>query len=151
MKTAARRTALALAAAILIAPALTGCTGMVEGFIEQATDGQVNVSIGSLPDGWPAEIPVIEGDIIGGGAAPDDSGNTGWNVTITAKEDSFTEIKGQLEGAGFTQVETPDVDGTDALASGMFSNGTYGVLVAVSGAEGSFVANYTVIEGEFSN
>ena len=151
MTTAARRTALALAAAILIAPALTGCTGMLEGIIEQATDGQVNVSIGSLPDGWPAEIPVIDGDIIGGGAAPDDSGNTGWNVTITAKEDSFATIQSQLEGAGFTRVETPDVDGTDALASGMFSNGTYGVLVAVSGAEGSFVANYTVIEGEFSN
>ena len=28
--------------------------------IEQATGGEVNVSIGNLPDGWPAEVPVIE-------------------------------------------------------------------------------------------
>lgn len=150
MKTAARRTALALAAAILVAPALTGCTGLIEGVIEQATDGQVDVSFGSLPDGWPEEVPVIDGEIIAGGGADDDSGNPGWNVTVTVDEGAFDEIKAQLEGAGFTQVDAPDLDSSDTVSSGAFSNDSYGVLVAVTGGEGNFVANYTVVTGGVS-
>jgi len=146
MKSSAR-IAIALAATLLIAPALTGCGGL-EGIIEQATGGEVNVSIGSLPDGWPTEVPVIDGEIIAGGTAAADDGSPGWNVTIKVDAaTAFGEIKSQLEGAGFTQLDAPDVDGSEEVTSGAFKNDNYGVIVAVTGADGNFIANYTVVEG----
>lgn len=139
--------AIALATALVLSPVLTGC-GALEGIIEQATGGEVNVSIGSLPDGWPAEVPVIDGEIIGGGTANTDDGAPGWNVTIKVEsEAAYDEIKAQLEAAGFEDLQTGDVDGSEQVASGGFKNDNYGVLVAVTGAEGNYVANYTVIEG----
>ena len=139
--------AIALTAALVLSPALTGC-GMLEGIIEQASDGAIDVSMGSLPDGWPAEVPVIDGEIIVGGAADTDDGTPGWNVTITVDDAAaFDAIAAQLEDAGFTQVDVPDTDGSADVASGAFSNENYGVYVAVTGADGKFVANYTVIEG----
>jgi hypothetical protein len=139
---------IALATALAIAPALTGCSAR-EGIINEATGGEVNVSIGRLPDGWPAEVPVIEGDILGGGAANSDDGTPGWNVTITVDDESaFDAIASQLTDAGFEPVDAGQLDGGDNLTSGMFKNDSYGVIVAVTGAEGNYVANYTVVEGD---
>lgn len=141
-------TVIALATALVLAPALTGC-GALEGIIEQATGGEVNVSIGSLPDGWPAEVPVIDGEIIGGGTADTDDGTPGWNVTIKVDDESaFDDIAAQLGEAGFESLDAGDLDGGENLTSGMFKNDTYGVIVAVTGADGNFVANYTVVEGD---
>ena len=140
--------AIALATALVLAPALTGC-GAIEGIIEQATGGEVNVSIGSLPDGWPAEVPVIDGDIIGGGTANSDDGTPGWNATIKVDDESvFDDIAAQLTDAGFEKIDAGELDGGDTVTSGAFKNDTYGVFVAVTGADGSFVANYTVVEGD---
>lgn len=149
MSTTMRRTAvIALASALVFAPLLSGC-GVVEGLIEQATDGKVNVSTGKLPDGWPAEVPVIEGDILLGGVADDDEGSPVWNVTIKVEsEAAFADIQSQLEGAGFEHVDAGELDGGDTITSGAFKNDTYGVLVGVTGTDGNFVANYTVVEGD---
>jgi len=139
--------AIALATALLLAPALTGC-GAIEGIIEQATGGEVNVSIGSLPEGWPAEVPVIDGEIIGGGTANAEDGTPGWNATIKVEDETaYDDIKAQLEGAGFTTAEAGELDGGESITSGAFTNENYGVFVAVTGADGNFVANYTVVEG----
>lgn len=143
-------TAIALVAALLVTPALTGC-GMLEGIIEQASDGAIDVSMGSLPDDWPAEVPVIDGEIIVGGSANADDGTPGWNVTITVDDaTAYDAIKAQLEGAGFTEVELAETDGSADVASGAFSNANYGVYVAVTGTDGKFVANYTVVEGSIA-
>jgi hypothetical protein len=146
MKTTAR-IAIALAATLLIAPALSACSGL-EGIIEQATGGEVNVSMGSLPDGWPAEVPVIDGEILVGGTANSDDGTPGWNVTIKVENEAvFDDISAQLVGAGFESIDAGELDGGENITSGAFKNANYGVLVAVTGAEGNFVANYTVVEG----
>ena len=150
MNTRTRRitTAIAIASALVFAPMLSGC-GALEGIIEQATGGDLNVSIGQLPDGWPAEVPVIDGDIIGGGTAETDEGKPIWNVTIKVEsEETFAEIQTQLEGAGFEAVDAGELDGGDTITSGAFKNDTYGVLVAVTGSDGNFIANYTVAEGD---
>ena len=152
MNTRTRRltTAIAIASALVFAPVLTGC-GALEGIIEQATGGEVNVSMGNLPDGWPAEVPVIDGEILIGGTTTTDDGTPGWNVTIKVEsEETFAEIAAQLTDAGFESVDAGELDGGDAITSGAFKNANYGVLVAVTGAEGNFVANYTVVEGDLS-
>ena len=150
MKISARRSVmtLAIASALVLAPMLTGC-GAVEGIIEQATGGDVDVSMGSLPEGWPAEVPVADGDIIVGGKTTDEGGAPVYNATIKiASESVFDDIEAQLVGAGFEKVEAGDVDGGDSITTGFFKNATYGVVVAVTGTEGQFVANYTVVEGD---
>ncbi len=150
MNTHARRltTAIALASALVLAPVLTGCAAL-EGIVEQATGGQVNVSTGSLPDGWPADVPVIDGQILFGGTTKADDGTPIWNVTIKVEsETAFDSIATQLEGAGFASVDAGELDGGDTITSGAFKNDVYGVLVAVTGTDGNFVANYTVAEGD---
>jgi hypothetical protein len=149
MNTRTRRitTAIAIASALVFAPMLSGC-GALEGIIEQATNGEVDVSMGSLPDGWPDEVPVIDGQILVGGSADTDDGTPGWNVTIKVEsEAAFDEIAAQLTDAGFEPVDAGELDGGDTITSGAFKNANYGVLVAVTGADGNFVANYTVIQG----
>ena len=147
----ARSAAIAIAAALVLAPLLGGC-GAIAGIINQASDGKINVSVGELPEGWPEAVPVITGDILAGGKVLDDDGNPAWNATIKVEsEAAFADIQVQLEGAGFTQVDTGELDGGDTITSGAFKNDTYGVIVAVSGADGKFVANYTVVEGEPTN
>ena len=150
MKISARRsvTTIAIASALVLAPMLAGC-GAVEGIIEQATGGQVDVSMGSLPEGWPAEVPVTDGDIIVGGKTTDEGGAPVYNATIKVESEAvFADIEAQLLGAGFEKVEAGDVDGGDSISTGFFKNATYGVVVAVTGTEGQFVANYTVVEGD---
>lgn len=150
MKNSARgvATVVAIASALMLAPALTGC-GALEGIIEQATDGQVDVSMGSLPEGWPAEVPVIDGDVVVGGKTTDDDGAPVYNATIKVEsEAAYDEIEAQLIAAGFEKVEAGDVDGGDAITTGLFKNATYGVAVGVTGTQGAYVANYTVVEGD---
>lgn len=143
-----RSAALAIAGVLVFAPLLSGCAAL-EGIIEQATGGEVNVAIGHLPDGWPSEVPVIDGEILGGGVAEGDDGKPIWNTTIKVEsEAAFTDIQTQLEGAGFEHVDAGELDGGDTITSGVFKSDSYGVIVAVSGTDGNFVANYTVAEGD---
>lgn len=136
------RASIAILIALMSAPALAGCS-VAEGVIEQATGGDVNVSTGSLPEGWPTEVPVADGDIQFGGIV-DNSGTKVFNATISIAGDNPTAaIATQLEGAGFTApvAVAPTADG-GALA---YENDAWSVNVLVGRGDGStFVANYTV-------
>ena len=147
----ARSAAVALATALVLTPLLGGCS-VIAGIINQASDGKVNVSAGELPADWPTDVPVISGDILVGGKVLDDDGKPAWNATIKVEsEAAFGDIQTQLEGAGFTHVDAGELDGGDTITSGAFKNDVYGVIVAVTGADGNFVANYTVVEGDPAN
>ncbi|PPL16060.1 hypothetical protein GY24_13270 [Microterricola pindariensis] len=126
---------------LLGAPLLAGCSsvgdavgGAVTGAVEDATGGAV--SVGQMPAGWPSEVPVIEGDIVGGGKNPD--GSAGWVVVIkSTAADPVADAQAQLEAAGFTPPENftpeklPEVDGITG-ASYFGSNGKYVVMVVGS-------------------
>src|SRR5690606_10825634 len=82
------RAAMAIALAGVTASLLTGCFAnpveelvnrSVEGAIEEATGGDVNLS-GQLPADFPAEVPVVEGKI---GLSAGAGGTEGWIVAIT--------------------------------------------------------------------
>ncbi|MRG60786.1 hypothetical protein GE115_13040 [Agromyces sp. CFH 90414] len=124
----------ALVVAGFSATLLTGCffnpfeaaEQGVEEAIEGATGGEVNLG-GELPEGFPAEVPLIEGSITFSGGA---GGAEGWIVTIdpsTDAADAAAEAAAALEAAGFAK-ETA-FEGAD-LGAQIFSNGTYLVLVA---------------------
>ncbi|MGX5681533.1 hypothetical protein [Schumannella luteola] len=135
---------IALALAVAIAPALTGCFGNpVESIIEGATGGQVDLGGTTLPDGYPeAEVPIIDGEIVFGGSIGDASGAI-YNVTVKVSgESAIDDIKAQLEGAGFTTQVGGDTTGG---ATYIGNTDAWGVLVVVSDSgDNGWVANYTV-------
>lgn len=141
---------IAIALALLITPALSGCFGNpIEGIIEGATGGDVDLGGTSLPDGYPAsEVPVISGEILFGGAIGNDQGKV-YNVTIKVADASALDaIKAQLEGVGFTSEAGfggSTADGGTYIAK----TDKWGVLVVVSqDGQNGFVANYTVTSAD---
>lgn len=141
---------MAIAAALLSVPLLAGCANVndavgsaVSGAVQDATGGAVTV--GSMPEGWPTEVPVIEGDIVGGGKNPD--GTAGWVVVIkSTAADPVVDAQAQLEAAGFeapkdfVPEELPEVDGITG-ASYFAQNDNYVVMVV--GSEQGLL--YTVV------
>ena len=141
---------IAIALGVLAAPALTGCIGnpvesIVEGAVEQAGGGEVDLnSDGGVPDGFPSEIPLYDGTVIGGLGAGSVAEGGGWTVIIEVPdlEASFTSINDQLVAAGFESSFSGFTEGT---GSGMYSNGTYSVLLAVADdGSGQKTATYIV-------
>lgn len=136
-----RAAAASIVLSLLLVPALVGC-GAVEGIIEGATGGQVDLGGQSVPADFPSEVPLASGQVIFGLAAGKD-GEKVWNVTIKVESGAFASISDQLTSAGFALAEGSDA--TQAGKGGLFSSDKYGVLVVVSddGSNGT-VANYTV-------
>jgi hypothetical protein len=99
------RMSLALLAILAVGPALAGCSdaqvqGAVNGAVQGATDGDVSLG-GTLPDGWPTEIPVIDGEIKFG-AGNTTNGDQGWVVTVASSAaDPLADAKQKLVDAGF--------------------------------------------------
>jgi hypothetical protein len=96
-----------------------------------------------VPEDFPSEVPLIDGEVVSGfgvGKAPEKA----WNVTIKVPDASALEvIKAQMEGAGFTS----DIDDAaiGGITGGMYSNGSYSVLIVVAeDGNGAWAAAYTV-------
>lgn len=147
LRTRSRFTApLAIALALVLTPALSGCFGNpVEGIIEGVTGGDVDLGGTSVPEGYPTtEVPLIAGDILFGAAIGNAEGKV-FNVTVKVQDASALDaIKAQLEGVGFTSEGA--LEGvTDQGGTYIATTDKWGVLVVVSqdGSNG-FVANYTV-------
>lgn len=136
---------IALALALVITPALSGCfANPIEQIVEGATGGDVSLPGQSIPADFPAEVPLYDGEVTFGLGLGNTDGKA-WNVTIRVPDIAAADdIKTQLEGAGFTQNEA-GVGGTTADgATLIYANATYTVLVVVTSDANGFVANYTV-------
>jgi hypothetical protein len=137
------RMGLALVALLAVVPALAGCTDAevqdaVNGAVQGATDGDVSLG-GSLPDGWPAEIPVIDGEI-SFGAGNITNGDQGWVVTVASSAaDPLADAEQMLVDAGFAPDTSTSANVGDVGVVSL-TNATY--LVTVVGTpDGVF---YTV-------
>jgi hypothetical protein len=141
-----------LALATVLALSLTGCfANPVEGIVEQVIEDQTGVDVdvdadgtgASLPEGWPAEVPVPAGTIVASFA----SGGT-YSVTIQlADENAGQAGLDALISAGFAVETEADFGGlksyvlfADALAVtyawGSDDNGTSTLNMAVTPREG---------------
>ena len=134
---------IALAVAVVLAPLLSGCFGNpLESVIEGATGGEVDLGGASVPDGFPREVPLYDGEITYGvslGSEPD----TIYNVTMRVPDVSALDSAAkQLEDAGFTiQMQGPaTADGGTVIAD----SDAFGVLLVVAKDGDGFVANYSV-------
>jgi hypothetical protein len=112
---------------------LSGCSGetigtAVDGAVNEATGGDVSLG-GQLPEGWPAEIPVIDGDI-GFGASNSADGDRGWVLTITTSaEDPLADATAKLEAAGFIADTRATANVGDAGVVAL-TNETWAVVIA---------------------
>jgi hypothetical protein len=138
----------AIVLALLAAPALAGCS-QVESLIEGATGGNVELPGQSIPEGFPSEVPVVEGEIQLG-AALSEGESTVYNVTVkVAGESPVESIKADLEGAGFTTQTEFSGDATEG-GTLVYASDAWGVLVVVGkDPSGSgWIVNYTVTSTE---
>ncbi len=135
---------LAILSALVIAPVLSGCS-VVESVVEGVTGGDVTIGGTSIPEGFPAEVPVVDGDILNGSSIAK-NGETVYNVTVKVADTSvFESIKTELTDAGFAPQEGYDMKEQNNTITGLFNNGTWSVLVAVTTQDVvGTVANYTV-------
>jgi hypothetical protein len=137
------RFAVALAAALLIAPVLTACTSNpLESVVEQVTGGNVDLGGTSVPDDFPADIPVYDGEIVQGfglGTGADKA----WTVIVKVPDAAAIDtIVSELENAGLAKQLAHSAD---SAAGATFASDTHTIVVGVTpdGAEG-FVATYIV-------
>jgi hypothetical protein len=141
----ARRLAtVALAATLLVTAPLTlsGCS-MVEGLIESQTGGDIDLGGSTVPEDFPAEVPLADGEIVNGSAISAAGGEKVWNVLINVADPSAPDsIAAQLEAAGFT---SPGVGGvTEDGGTLQYVQGDLAVNVLLAKAGDGWTANYTV-------
>lgn len=114
------RLAAALSALALASGALTGCSLIpdpVRDVVDQAQDNGIENPLGSIPDDWPAEVPIVEGEVLVGIKPTEGS----WGATIkVADEAAAQEAVTLLTDAGFTEL----IPGTTS-----FENANYTVVV----------------------
>jgi hypothetical protein len=159
MKTLRTRSRLPLAiavAAVLLAgaPLLTGCSligsvvnGAGGGNIPDAPDVPVDVEpdpmFASIPDTFPSEIPLFDGEILQG----IDVG-TGWSLLFKANDTvaDFTTAADLLEADGYEAIAR-STDGGQGF--GNFNNGVYSINLSASDTAdfGPAVAYTVVIVG----
>lgn len=140
MNTRRRIVPIAVLALLIATPALTACT--IENVIERATGGSVDIGGTSVPDDFPAEVPLYDGEVVSAVGIGNPDGKV-WNVGVRIPDiAALGDIQADLEAAGFTvSIETPATDQGGTLIA---STDEYGVaIVAVRDGEG-FVANYSV-------
>jgi hypothetical protein len=124
---------------------LSGC-GLIGGVVNGATGGGGVPGLpgNSVPDDFPTDVPLIDGDVQLGVALGDSADGKVWNVTIKSTDtDAAATIKGQLEDAGF---ESQDVGSTSDGSSAAYTKDKLSVLVVVAPSDGDIIVNYTVTE-----
>ncbi|MCX6399335.1 MAG: hypothetical protein NTX33_05320 [Propionibacteriales bacterium] len=107
-------------------------------------DGGSYVGGTGLPEDFPDEVPLVEGEVLNG-AAVKDGGSVVWTVTVQvagADQEAFDAAVQKLEGAGFdlaTEIQS-------GLYGGQLDNGKWSVVLAVYGdaTAGTAVVGYTV-------
>ena len=141
---------IAIVLAVSSVPLLTGCFGNpIQGALNAATGGKVNIGGGSLPKDFPSSVPVYKGKIdtaLGLGTGKKEI----WNVTVEVPDGSaLTKIKSDLTSAGFKVEGSGSATST---ASGLVAdNATYSVIVGIAEADKKWVANYTVGPADSGN
>lgn len=173
-----RRTPLVVRAAVLTsaaALALTGCSSAVEnvaeGAVERAIenelgesadvtidedsfsvdteDGSITAGAGSVPEDFPSDVPLPEGEVAF--AQRLDSGDgLSWSLIVTTSQDSAAlteQIRTDLADNGFTVEEASEFSGADAAGGSILAEkDDLTVFVLVAGEGGETSATYTVTQ-----
>lgn len=154
MRTAARKfttitTALALAIGATFT--LSGCFGnplddLARGgaseFLKGATGADIDIGGTSIPQNFPSQIPVADGEVEFGGSIAVE-GKRVWTVRIKSKDSAvFSKLQSTLRASGFE--ESFATEGESAM--GAFEGHGYGLVVNVDKRDGAYGVTYVVSE-----
>ncbi|UXZ58645.1 hypothetical protein [Curtobacterium sp. Arg-1] len=121
---------------------MSSVAGGIDGALDTALKGADVTSDGKVPDGFPsAEVPLVDGTVLGGGAGPNGSG---WVAQVRAASvDDFRTAAQQLTDAGYTE-SAKRADSSSAF--GMFRSDGYRVVLTFSDSKdsGGVTATYIV-------
>ena len=111
-------------------------------------DGELSIGGGAgLPDGFPDEVPLIDGEI-GGGMRVSEGDTDGFMASVNAKgsiSDVYDKATGLLEDAGFTEQASSDMGGMRTVAYEPKDDiATLAVNFIEDTEEGGVVVSYTV-------
>lgn len=103
------------------------------------SEGTVTMGKGELPDGFPDDIPVIDGEIVSAMGAADQ----GFVVALTVDdpEAAFEEAVAELEGAGFAEEDGGDMLGATVA---QMTRGEQTVILSAGGDGAASMLTYTV-------
>lgn len=132
----------AIVGSLTLAPVLVGCSNPLETVVEGVTGGNVDIGGTSIPGDFPAEVPLIDGEVVSAFGLGKDAEKAFTIVLKVSGASVADEIKAQLEGAGFTSEFDQDAGG---VAGSAYTNANYGVLVAVTeNGDNGWIATYVV-------
>ncbi|MGN7190108.1 hypothetical protein [Curtobacterium sp. MCBA15_004] len=119
---------------------MSSVAGGIDGALDTALKGTGVTSDGKLPDGFPtAQVPLVDGTVLGGGSGPDGSG---WVAQVrVASVDDFTVAAQRLADAGYTE-SAKRADASSAF--GMFRSDAYRVVLTFSQTGDGVTATYIV-------
>jgi hypothetical protein len=139
--------ALALAGCSVVDNAVQGAVDGVQEQAEQLADDAVRDALGGagisrdgeLPPGFPAEVPVVDGEVLGGGSAPNGGG---WVAQYALADIAqFEEAADRLEEAGYAS-STRNADETSGF--GTFSDDAYTIVLTAASEPGEPTLTYVV-------
>ena len=111
----------------------------------ESSDGTFTSGMGSLPQGFPEDVPIVEGDILQG-ASSEGNGTTGWVVTIAvdqAPDQALDEASAALEGAGYTEGDASA--GMEGLSIAQYVGADWEIILSVvEDGQGGALLSYTV-------
>ena len=115
-----------------------------EQFVEEQTgvDVDVNEDGGALPDDWPADVPVIPGNIASAASLSAAEGST-WTAQISVDDlkSGFAEAIDLLNAAGFTTEYEAETGG---MFTATLSNGSISVTLVSESIAGENTISYLV-------
>lgn len=136
-----RLQSVALAGILLVTPVMAGCS--VQDIVSHASGGNVDIGGTSVPDDFPTEVPLYDGEVLSGVGLGNPTDGKVWNIGIRVPDATvLDDIQRQLTEAGFdAQFQgSPTADGGTLVSTGA----GYGVAVVVVPDADGFVANYSV-------
>lgn len=119
------------------------------GVTVETSEGTFTSGMGSLPQGFPEEIPVAEGEIFSG-ASSTMEGQQGWVVSVSvdqAPDEAIAEAGAALEAAGFTVGDNSMA--MEGLTYVQYVSSDWDLILgATDDGEGGTLLSYTVTQSQ---
>lgn len=141
------RRLLLAAAALVAALAVSGCSQLEQVF-EPPTGSDVEFGTGSLPGDFPADVPLLEGEVDFGGKVTA-NGEQIWNVALVSPDaGALAAIQAQYQEAGFAATPVTETASGSAIT---FSRDAFTVFVLVAPRDdATMYIDYTVTQAAAS-
>lgn len=111
----------------------------------ESSDGTFTSGMGALPQGFPEDIPLADGEILQG-ASSDGNGTTGWFVSVTvdrSADEALAEASALLEGAGYAEGDNSMA--MEGLSYVQYVGSEWEIILgATDNGEGGTLLSYTV-------